>query len=70
MATSSIRDNFTINEAKAARAFVDAVERASRVKSSKRRVAVGRRIVGRDAVRVFLLDAAFLNQTAMPIPNF
>lgn len=54
MATSSITDNFTIIEAKAAKAFVDAVDRASRLTPAKRRVAVGRRIVGRDAVCGFL----------------
>ena len=54
MATSSITDNFTISKAKDAGAFVDALCRASRSPMSRRRVAVGHRVVGRDAVRKFL----------------
>lgn len=54
MATSSITDNFTISEAKAARAFTDALVRASRSTVSRRRIVTGHRVVGREAVRSFL----------------
>ena len=54
MATSSITDNFTISEAKSANAFADALDRASRSTASRRRVVMGHRIVGREAVRGFL----------------
>ena len=57
MATSSITDNFTITKPKEAGAFADALDRASRAPAARRRVAVGRRVVGRDALREFLSQA-------------
>ena len=57
MATSSITDNFTITKPKEAGAFADALDRASRAPATRRRVAVGRRVVGRDALREFLSQA-------------
>ena len=53
MATSGITDNSTITNPKEAGAFADALDRASRAPAARRRGAVGRRVVGRDALREF-----------------